>query len=259
MNEILLNTFVTTLYFIALINPISKVSVLAVLTSEYKRSDFTRLTAKASIVAGAILLGTMICGEFTLRQIFRVELHSLRIAGGAVLWWVGFNALRKGVFFEQENQARFSDVALVPLACPMIAGPATIAASIAIHSQEGLLISGVSVLLAIALNHVVMIFSRQICSALSRFNLLGAMVRLTGLIVMTIGTQMVLDGVSIWQSGNLEEKLHASNQALHSYEEYQNPGSRSFKHNQARVKAPAFALRATATKGSEQTNAGYCA
>jgi len=159
-----------------------------------------RVTVKASLVAGAILLGSMVFGGFILRSIFRVELHSLRLAGGAVLCWVGFNALRKGAFFEQETHARFEDVALVPLACPMIAGPATIAACIALRAREGGLVPGLSIMLAVALNHVVMMFSRQVSSALGRFNLLGALVRLTGLIVMTVGTQRALDGIAAWQA-----------------------------------------------------------
>ena len=200
MKGTLLNIAVTTLYFLALINPVSKVSVLAILSSEHERADFMHVMAKASLIAGMILFGSMIFGDLILRSVFRVELHSLRLAGGFVLCWVGFNALRKGVFFEQETQARFEDVALVPLACPMIAGPATIAACIALRAREGLLIPGVAIMLAVTLNHIVMIYSRIISSALGRFNLLGALVRLTGLIVMTIGTQMVLDGISSWQA-----------------------------------------------------------
>jgi len=198
MNNILLSILITTLYFLALINPVSKVSVLAVLSSANERERYMRVTVKASLVAGAILLGSMIFGDFMLRSVFRVELHSLRLAGGFVLCWVGFNALRKGAFFEQDTQARFEDVALVPLACPMIAGPATIAACIALRAREGLLVPGISIILAVLINHLIMTFNSQLSSVLSRFNLLGAMVRLTGLIVMTIGTQMALDGISSW-------------------------------------------------------------
>lgn len=200
MNETILHILVTTLYLLALINPVSKVSVLAVLSSEHRQKDFLRVTLKASLVAGAILLGSMIFGHLILRSVFRVDLYSLRLSGGVVLCWVGFNALRKGVFFEQETQARFEDTALVPLACPMIAGPATIAACIALRAREGLTIPATAIVLAVIGNHIVMVFSRRISSALGRFNLLGALVRLTGLIVMTIGTQMILDGIASWQS-----------------------------------------------------------
>lgn len=39
-------------------------------------------------------------------------------------------------------------------------------------------------------------FSRQIAFILVRFNILGALIRITGLIVMTIGVQMVLNGLA---------------------------------------------------------------
>ena len=198
MTKILLHTLVTTLYFLALINPISKVSVLAVLSSAHEHKDFMRVAVKASLVAGTILLVSMLCGSVLLQSVFRVELYSLRLAGGSVLCWVGFNALRKGVFFEYDTHARFEDVAIVPLACPLIAGPATIAACISIRTQEGFVVPIIAIVLAVALNHIVMMFSRQLSSVLVKFNLLGAIVRLTGLIVMTIGTQMVLDGLSTW-------------------------------------------------------------
>lgn len=200
VNEALLHILVTTLYFTALINPVSKVSVLAVLSFEHERSSLMRVAATASLVAGAILLGSMAIGDFVLSSVFRVELHSLFLAGGGILCWVGFNALRKGVFFEQETQARFEDIALIPLACPMIAGPATIAACIALRAREGFLVPGLSIVFAVTLNYIVMVFSRRISAALGRFNMLGALVRLTGLIVMTIGTQMALDGISAWRA-----------------------------------------------------------
>lgn len=135
MTKLLLHTLVITLYFLALINSISKVSVLAVLSSAHEQKDFMHVAAKASLVAGVILLVSMLFGNVVLQSVFRVELYSLRLAGGSVLCWVGFNALRKGVFFEQDTHTRFEDVAIV---------------------------------------------------------------RLTGLVVMTIGTQMVLDGLAIW-------------------------------------------------------------
>jgi multiple antibiotic resistance protein len=115
-----------------------------------------------------------------------------------VLFWVGFTALRRGVFFEQEAHARFADLAIVPLACPMIAGPATIAASITLAAHDGVAQPIISLLLAILVNCVIMLLARPIASVLTRFNILGALIRITGLIVMTIGVQMVLAGLHEW-------------------------------------------------------------
>ncbi len=194
---------VLTLYLLALINPISKVSVLAVLSTEARREDFRAVAAKSSLTAALILFGSMVFGDLLLRSVFNVQVHSLRLAGGAVLFWVGFNALRKGVFFEHDTHTRFADIAIVPLACPMIAGPATIAASIALRARYGIWVPALAMLLALAVNHVAMLFSRAIGGILTRFNLLGALIRITGLIVMALGVQMILDGIADWHAAVL--------------------------------------------------------
>jgi multiple antibiotic resistance protein len=191
---------VQTLYLTALINPVSKISVLAVLSSKEERRALSAIVAKSSMVSAGILFGAMVFGDFLLRSVFQVQLHSLRAAGGVVLFWVGFNALRKGVFFEQETHEMFTDMAIVPLACPMIAGPATIAAAITLRARYGVAVPTCAMLLAVAVNSVLMLFARPIGAALSRFNILGALIRITGLVVMTIGTQMVLDGLREWQN-----------------------------------------------------------
>lgn len=189
---------VTTLYLLALINPISKVSILTSMSVEPLSVGFSKFTAQASAAAFAILLGAMVVGDWLLRSIFRVELYALQLAGGVVVFWMGLNALRHGVFFEHEPRLAMSQMALVPLACPMIAGPATIAACIGLPSQQGLMVSSVALLLALGVNHAVMLCSRVIGRALNHHNVLGALIRITGLIVMTIGTQMALDGLRTW-------------------------------------------------------------
>ncbi|MBN2210757.1 MAG: hypothetical protein JW709_05110 [Sedimentisphaerales bacterium] len=50
--------------------------------------------------------------------------------------------------------------------------------------------------MAVLINGFLMHFSRQIAFILVRFNILGALIRITGLIVMTIGVQMVLNGLA---------------------------------------------------------------
>jgi len=85
MKESAFQTLVTTLYFPALINPVSKVSVPAVFSPETERRHMRRLITRAGLVAAGILVGSMIFGNFVLRSVFRVEIYSLRLAGGLVL------------------------------------------------------------------------------------------------------------------------------------------------------------------------------
>jgi multiple antibiotic resistance protein len=220
MDTDLKQVVVTTLYLLTLITPISKISVLTVLHAENRNRDLGDLTRKSSVIAAGILLGSVLFGEVLLQTIFHVEIYSLRLTGGIVLLWVGFNALRKGVFFEAGVKARFEDIAIVPLACPMIAGPATIAFCIGLRREtSGYLLAATSLLLAIGINHVIMRLSKSISGVLTRFNILGALIRITGLVVMTMGTQMALDGITAWyalpQAGeNVTVTSRASSQEL---------------------------------------------
>ncbi len=185
----------TSLYLLALINPISKVAIFLSLPEEQRHKQFRSMAAQSSLIALVILLVAMLAGEFLLRVVFRVDLHSLRFAGGVVVFWFGLNALRRGAFFEMEHDKHSENFALVPLACPMIAGPATIAASIGLKAEYQLLVVVTAMVLAIGANYVIMIMSEVIGRLLRHRNILGAIIRITGLIVMTIGTQMVFDGI----------------------------------------------------------------
>ena len=206
MKTLLLAIAVNSLYLLALINPISKIAVLAGMTASEDRRNLIAIVRKSSITAGCILLGAMFCGDFVLRKVFHVQLQALQVSGGVVLFWVGFNALRKGVFFEQDTHGSVADLAIVPLACPMIAGPASIAAAITLVSQgttvswgEKMLVPACAVVIALLINAAFMRYSRPIANVLHRLDILSALIRITGLVVMTIGAQMVLDGLSQWR------------------------------------------------------------
>lgn len=195
----ILSIVVSSLYLLALINPMSKIAVLSGLPEVDTDGGLGKVVRKSSITAAGILIGAMLFGDFILRRVFHVELHSLQVAGGIVLFWVGFNALRHGVFFEQDKDEETVDLAVVPLACPMIAGPASIAASITMATREGHMQSVLAVLLAILVNGALMLYVKPIAAALKRLDILGALIRITGLIVMTMGTQMVFDGLAQWK------------------------------------------------------------
>lgn len=196
--DILRAILVDGLYLLALINPISKIAVLSGLSASESGPALPAVVRKSSLTAAFILLGAMLFGDFILRQVFHVDLHALKISGGAVLFWAGFTALRRGVFFDQDASVRSVDLAIVPLACPLIAGPATIAASIALTAREGVMGPALSMILAILANGALMLYAHPIASALKKIGILGALIRITGLIVMTIGVQMIMDGLAGW-------------------------------------------------------------
>jgi len=187
-----------TLYLLALINPISKISLLALFTTEQEKRELPLVALKASLFACAILIAFAFGGDYILRAIFRVDLYSLQVAGGIVIFFVGYNALAKGMFYDLDIRDRYREAAIVPLASPLIAGPATIAAVISMAANQGYAATTVPLLLALAVNLGFMLLAVPAGSFLRAHNMIGALIRLTGLIVATIGVQMALAGLAVW-------------------------------------------------------------
>ena len=193
--------FLNSLYLLALINPISKICILSVFSKDTEsKKEIHQIVTKSTIIALLILAMVMLGGEFLFYSFLRIELYSLKVAGGCILFWVGFKALSKGVFFETGSQTRLSEISIVPLASPMIAGPATIAAALPMAVSKGFGISFAAVAVAVFINMIFMLLAKPIGNVLVRFNIMGALIRITGLIVTSIGVQMILTGISTWLS-----------------------------------------------------------
>lgn len=143
-----------------------------------------------------LLLSTI--GHFILKVIFHVEIYSLQVAGGIVLFIIGLTAVRKGRFFEQELQGSPDDFSIVPLAAPMIAGPGTITAAISFSSTQGIPITILSLSLAVLINFLIMLLSPWIGKTFERFHVFGPFIRITGLIVAAVAVQMILSGIAQW-------------------------------------------------------------
>ncbi|MBT6956289.1 MarC family protein, partial [archaeon] len=86
----------------------------------------------------------------------------------------------------------------VPLASPMIAGPATIAATILKASILSPLYVSFALIIAIGINALISLFSLNIKRALDRYNLMGAIIRITGLFVMSMGIHMIISAVKTY-------------------------------------------------------------
>ena len=137
-------------------------------------------------------------GQFLLVQVFQVKLYSLRAAGSVVLFLVGLSAVRNGRFYEESAMLSVPDISIVPLAAPLIAGPGTITAAISYSSIYGFWTTVLCLMIALCINLGIMLASRRIGLILEKVNAIGPLVRITGLIVMSVAVQMMLTGMGEW-------------------------------------------------------------
>jgi multiple antibiotic resistance protein len=190
--NLLLSCFVA---FVALVNPIQKVFVVTSLHQQFNIKTTRVISIKATVTALIILLLFLFVGRVVFNYVFRIELYAFQITCGVVLFYNGISGLQKGMFFKLDSTMSIKDITTVPIAMPMIAGPATITAAVTFPADYGQINTVISIVAALLINLIFMYYASNIGKVLSRFNLMNPLIRIFGLIVATIGVQMVFNGV----------------------------------------------------------------
>lgn len=186
-----ISSFVTLL---ALINPIQKIFVINSLQEQMTDRELRYISIKSSITAFVILMLFLFLGNVVFGYVFKIQLYSFRVTCGMVLVYSGWMALQKGVLINLGKDVRIQDISSVPIAIPMIAGPGTITATVTFPAQYGTLVTVLAVFIALSVNLVVMLYAKNIGKVMIKLNLMSAFVRIIGLIIATVGIQMIFDG-----------------------------------------------------------------
>jgi len=190
MNEFCLQL----IFLIIIINPVSQMMLILSIAREHPDRDVSRLIYLGNLWAfliTALIAGT---GSFLFKVVFRVDVATLRLAGGLVLAGIGYTRLSRGVTFHLRRDQDLGELRVVPFAVPLIVGPATFAQAVTIAANEGELFALAAVFTAIALNVGLMRLTLLLQKVINQ-NVVNVSIRLSGLITMTIGLQMVYDAV----------------------------------------------------------------
>ena len=158
---------------------------------------------RAGLIAGGVLIGTALIGDWLLRQL-GITLPAFRIAGGLLLFAVAFEMVlglrqqRDSRDAEQVAEEHLHHIAAFPLAIPMLAGPGAITATILLAGQAAYRPAWLAVLLgvivvAMAICVVALLMAERIGKLLRRTgNVLLS--RLLGVILAALAVQYVIDG-----------------------------------------------------------------
>jgi multiple antibiotic resistance protein len=188
-------TFVT---LFVITDPIGNAPIFVAITRNLTPRQRQRAALRAVVAAGALILGFAVFGEVVLRYL-HVSLGSLSIAGGLLLMLVALEMLRGSDFPGGGGDGEGpEDIALVPLATPLVAGPGAIATSIVLWRAHPGIDGHVSVIgaiiLAVACVGVALIVAERVTRATSPA-VLSFLTRVFGLLLSAIAVQLVVDGV----------------------------------------------------------------
>jgi multiple antibiotic resistance protein len=186
-------TFVT---LFVITDPLGNAPIFVAITRNLTPRERQRAAIRAVVAAGILIVGFAAFGEFVLRYL-HVSIGSLSIAGGLLLMLVALEMLR-GSDFPGGDGSQPEDVALVPLATPLVAGPGAIATAIVLwrqhHGWEGHAAVLIAIVLAVACVGAALLVAERVTRATSPA-VLALLTRVFGLLLSAIAVQLVVDGV----------------------------------------------------------------
>ena len=188
----------------SVLNPIGTVPIFVGLTQDYTKKERSRVSLWTAINVFIILIISFFIGQYVLR-FFGITIPALRIAGGIIIASSGFGLLNgkfsknKGINKKvQEDIENRNDIALTPLAMPMLAGPGSISLLIAYyqeHHETSDIISSCLAILAVAILIYIILRSAHYLAKYLGASGIVAISRIVGFLTIAIGIQYIISSV----------------------------------------------------------------
>ena len=186
-----------------IVDPFAAAPLFVTMTANDPADKQKQMAWRASLMAFIALTVFAILGD-TILRLFSITIGAFRIAGGIILFGIGMNMLRVRMSREVQTPEEIregtekEDVALIPLAFPMLSGPGAISTVLVLTQQTRGIAFLITLLLAIfvtcGLSYVILRHAARITSGLGRTGL-GILSRLMGLLLTVIAIQFILNGL----------------------------------------------------------------
>lgn len=188
--------FSTAFLIFFILDPLGNVPLLLSILKNIDKQRHSKIIIREMLIGLSILIVFLFFGESFL-SLFHLQTQAITIAGGIIFFVISL----KMIFPNADGSDMFStskddEPLVVPIAMPMIAGPAALATLLVLaktNSQHtGELF--VSMLLAWALSAVILLFSTKLYKILKSKGL-KALERLMGMLLLIMSVQMFIDGI----------------------------------------------------------------
>ena len=194
------SAFVTLL---VTIGPVDTAAVFTSLTKGVHHANRRSLAARAVMAAGAVLLVFAVAGNLLL-TLLGVSLPAFQVAGGILLFLQaltlsfsksGLSSISEG---EHREAERPGDIAVFPLAFPLIAGPGSLSAVVLLIGRVGGLTHAIAtvslLLLCLALTFAAMLASEWLERWLGETGT-DVVGRVSGVLLAALAVQFIFEGL----------------------------------------------------------------
>jgi multiple antibiotic resistance protein len=186
-----------------IIDPPGNILAYLALSAGFAPATARGLAWRACLYAFLILTLFLAAGRLLL-QFFGITLPAFQIAGGLILFRIAVDMLEgRGHFNRIDtssslNAADYRDVALVPLAVPLLSGPGAISTVLVLTSRSASRLEDGLILLSLALVLLLTFFGFRFAQFLLKYlkeSRVRLLTRLMGLLMAALAVQFVLEGL----------------------------------------------------------------
>jgi multiple antibiotic resistance protein len=192
MGDDLARAFVS---FFVIVDPVGNLVVFHLMTAHMVTRQQVQVAALAVIAAGVMLVTFALAGEDVL-DFLNISPEAFRVAAGLLLLIPAYRMVSQGQFYEPAAEASPDpiDIALVPFATPLMAGPGSLAAATSFADDLGAAETIGGIVLVLAVSFVACVSSHRLFALLgaSTFRLLT---RLVGILLVAISVDFVISGL----------------------------------------------------------------
>ena len=194
--EFLSFSLVAIASIVAVMNPASTVAVYTALTKGMAECECRQIINSSMKIAFIVLAFFALTGQLIF-TIFNITVPAFQIAGGILLVSVATGML--GTKGETYSAANLENIAVVPLAFPLSAGPGTITTVILLASGPeglyGLVAVFLGIIVALGISYVGMLYGPWIFSLIGEGGL-RVVPKLMAIIVLAIAIQFIINGIA---------------------------------------------------------------
>lgn len=194
-----LSTALTQIIFItgqifAILNPLSVIPTFLSLTDELDVVSHRRVVRNSSFAILIIMLVLALGGSYIL-SFFHISISSLQVGGGILLMSIAIEML--GGLPRTKSLESYTEVAIVPIATPLLVGPGTMTTIIVLSSLASLPLLIISIFIATLTTYLLLRYSEILVKLLGR-NGIRALGRFMTIIIAAFATQLIYSGITEW-------------------------------------------------------------
>ncbi len=199
-NELIAFTLSVFTGFFAIMNPIANVPIFSAMVEGADKEEKRKISRKATSIAFLIVFVFVLLGKFIF-ELFGITIPAFKITGGILIFFVGFEMLqsKKSAVKHLKDTDFDENIAISPLAIPILAGPGTIVTAMNFVSSGSYvriaIVIAVFVLMCV-LTHWAFQLGEKLVLRVGK-NVITVISKIMGLIIAIIGTTMIIEGIKV--------------------------------------------------------------